>query len=75
METESLQNRFIREIRKTPANRLQEVLDFWLFLNSKGTPTPTNDTNPYPLRGLPIQYLDPTEPVTLEDRSVTTSPN
>jgi hypothetical protein len=67
METESLQNRLIQEIRKTPAYRLQEVLDFLLFLNSKGTPTPTNDTNPYPLRGLPIQYLDPTEPVALED--------
>ena len=24
-------------------------------------------TNPYPLRGLPIQYIDPTEPVALED--------
>jgi hypothetical protein len=67
METESLQNRLIQEIRKTPAYRLQEVLDFLLFLNSKGTRTPANDTNPYPLRGLPIQYLDPTEPVALED--------
>jgi len=67
METESLQNRLIQEIRKTPADHLQSVLDFLLFLNSKGTHTPTNDTNPYPLRGLPIQYLDFTKPVALED--------
>jgi len=67
METESLQNRLIQEIRKTPGDRLQSVLDFLLFLNSQGTRTPTHDTNPYPLRGLPIQYFDPTEPVALED--------
>ena len=67
METQSLQNRLIQEIRKTPADRLQSVLDFLLFLNAKATRSPSRDANLYPLRGLPIQYLDPTEPVALED--------
>jgi hypothetical protein len=67
MEIQSLQNRLIQEIRKTPADRLQSVLDFLLFLNAKATRSPSSDANPYPLRGLPIQYLDPTEPVALED--------
>lgn len=70
MEIESIQNRLIQEIRKTPAYRLQEVLDFLLFLNSKNIQMPTNKANPYPLRGLSIQYLDPTEPVALEDWEV-----
>lgn len=67
METESLQNRLIQEIRKTPADRLQSVLDFLLFLNAKANPQPASEANPYPLRGLPIQYFDPNEPVALED--------
>jgi hypothetical protein len=67
MEIQSLQNRLIQEIRKTPADRLQSVLDFLLFLNAKATRSPSSEVNPYPLRGLPIQYLDPTEPVALED--------
>lgn len=67
MEAESLQEQLIQEIRKTPAHRLREVLDFLQFLNAKGTRVPTRESNPYPLRGLPIQYIDPTEPVALQD--------
>jgi len=33
-------------------------------------PTPSPDSNPYPLRGTVIRYDDPTEPVALEDWEV-----
>ncbi|MGJ3250525.1 MAG: hypothetical protein ACFE0J_05255 [Elainellaceae cyanobacterium] len=67
VEVESF-DQLIQEIGKTPAYRLREVLDFLQFLNAKITRgVPAHEANPYPVRGLPIQYIDPTEPVALED--------
>lgn len=33
-------------------------------------PRPSSSTDKYPLHGLPITYIDPTEPVALEDWEV-----
>lgn len=48
-----------------PADKLQEVLDFVEFLRARVPTDGDNDAQPF--RGMPVSYVDPTEPVAAED--------
>lgn len=48
-----------------PAEKLQEVLDFVEFLRGRVSADATDDAQPF--RGMPVSYVDPTEPVAAED--------
>src|SRR5262245_39901065 len=48
-----------------PADKLQEVLDFIEFVQGRAGADGGNDAQPF--RGMPVSYLDPTEPVAAED--------
>lgn len=48
-----------------PADKLQEVLDFVEFLRARVNAAEANDAQPF--RGMPVSYVEPTEPVAAED--------
>lgn len=48
-----------------PADKLQEVLDFVEFLRTRMQLNESDEAQPF--RGLPITYVDPTEPVAMDD--------
>lgn len=48
-----------------PADKLQEVLDFIEFLLGRASADGTSDAQPF--RGMPVSYVEPTEPVAAED--------
>jgi hypothetical protein len=48
-----------------PTDKLQEVLDFVEFLRARASTDGGNDAQPF--RGMPVSYVDPTEPVAAED--------
>ena len=48
-----------------PADKQQEVLDFVEFLRARVNVTADEDGQPF--RGMPVTYVDPTEPVAAED--------
>ena len=52
-----------------PADKLQEVLDFIEFLQRRAGADGGNDAQPF--RGMPVSYVDPTEPVAAEDWEAT----
>jgi hypothetical protein len=68
-----LQEQLIDEIKQIPSEKLAEVYDLIHYfrlglLHEKRTPPATGEL--YPLRGKPILFEDPTEPVALEDWEV-----
>jgi len=66
----SLREQLIQKIQETPDDLLQEFLDFLMFVNYKSTRPAHKSDNPYPLRNLSVEYLDPTEPVAINDWDV-----
>lgn len=48
-----------------PADKLQEVLDFVEFLQTRVKSTEADEAQPF--RGMPVAYIHPTEPVATED--------
>jgi hypothetical protein len=48
-----------------PTDKLQEVLDFIEFLRGRVRADEANDAQPF--RGMPVLYVEPTEPVAAED--------
>ena len=65
-----LQEQIIDEIKQFPADKLAEVYDlihyFRLGLLHEKQQLNTNSES-YPLRGTKIRYVEPTEPVALDD--------
>jgi len=68
-----LQEQIIDEIKHIPADKLAEVYDFIhyfrLGLLQEKQQLNAKDER-YPLRGTPIRYEEPTEPVALDDWDV-----
>ena len=62
-----LRAQLIQKIRETPDDLLQEFLDFLMFINYKKTRLSHKVDHSYPLRGLPVEYVNPTEPVATGD--------
>jgi hypothetical protein len=48
-----------------PLDKQQEVLDFVEFLQTRTKTDERSDAQPF--KGIPVSYIDPTEPVAAED--------
>lgn len=48
-----------------PTDKLQEVLDFIEFLRGRAGADEASDAQPF--RGMPVSYVEPTDPVAAED--------
>ncbi len=48
-----------------PTDKLQEVLDFVEFLQTRLKSSESTEAQPF--KGMPVSYLDPTEPVAADD--------
>ena len=48
-----------------PPDKLQEVLDFVEFLLARSRSSEPNEAQPF--KGMPVSYVDPTEPVAADD--------
>jgi hypothetical protein len=48
-----------------PADKLQEVLDFIEFLQTRVKSDEPTEGQPF--KGLPVSYVDPSEPVAVDD--------
>jgi hypothetical protein len=64
-----LQDQIIEEIKHIPAEKLAEVYDLihYFRLGLQREKEQQNAAHNYPLRGTKIRYLEPTEPVALND--------
>jgi hypothetical protein len=63
----------IQEIQSLPEEGLPELAAFLNYLKFKyqfQTNLDRQTADRYPLRGTPLTYMDPTEPVALEDWSI-----
>lgn len=63
----NLRAQLIQKIRETPDDLLQEFLDFLMFINYKKMRLSRKVDDSYPLQGLPVEYVNPTEPVATDD--------
>jgi hypothetical protein len=63
----NLRSQLIQKIQETPDDLLQEFLDFLLFIQYKKARFAHKVDYSYPLRGLPVEFVDPTEPVAMDD--------
>jgi hypothetical protein len=63
--TMDLTHQIALRLGSLPADKLQEVLDFVEFLRARASVGGGDDAQPF--RGMPVSYVDPTEPVAAED--------
>jgi hypothetical protein len=61
----NLAHQIALRLEDLPADKLQEVLDFVEFLRTRVRLDAGNDAQPF--RGMPVSYVDPTEPVASDD--------
>jgi len=64
---DNLRVQLIQKIQETPDELLQELLDFLMFINYRKTRLFGKVNSSYPLRGLPVEYINPTEPIAIDD--------
>jgi len=62
-----LRAQLIQKIQETPDDLLQEFLDFLMFINHRKTRFSRKIDSSYPLRGLPVEYINPTDPIATDD--------
>lgn len=63
----NLREQLIQKIQETPDDLLQEFLDFLMFINYRKARLSHKFDSSYPLRGLPVEYANPTDPVAIDD--------
>lgn len=63
----NLREQLMQKIQETPDDLLQEFLDFLMFINYRKTRLSHKVDSSYPLRGLPVEYVNPTDPVAIDD--------
>jgi hypothetical protein len=60
-----LADQIMLRLATLPADKLQEVLDFVEFLHTRLKSNEPSEEQPF--KGMPVLYVDPTEPVAADD--------